>query len=67
MARISTPPTETDVVLWLVTLSPGDLAFIFGCALQRLAMCGGMTEAALLQDFARRADADPDCQVVRPL
>lgn len=65
--RLFTPAHSADVALWCVALPAEDLAYLHGCAFQCLAMLQGITELELYQEFARRAAADPDCQVVRPL
>jgi len=63
--RVNTPAVSIDAALWIATLPPEDAAYIQGAAFQRLAIAAGVTEADLYADFARRAAADPDCQVIR--
>jgi hypothetical protein len=62
------PPrvVPTDYARWLASLPIGDVAFVHGVAFQLMAIDQGVTEADLYAEFARRAAADPDCNVVRP-
>lgn len=64
---IRTPPVSMDVSAWLATLSAADVAYVQGCAFGWLARHAGMSEADLYAEWAERAAADPDCQVVIPL
>lgn len=65
MSRLETPPVSVDVAAWLSVLPVGDVAFIAGCAMQRIASDYGITELDLFRNWVRRAERDPDCQVVR--
>lgn len=49
----------------MASLSANENAYIAGCALQRLAMELGITEAELYAEWAKRAAGDPDCNVIR--
>lgn len=63
--RLCTPPASVDVAAWMASLSANENAYIAGCALQRLAMELGITEAELYAEWAKRAAGDPDCNVIR--
>lgn len=63
--RVKTPATSVDAAAWMASLSAGDNAYIAGCALQRIAMELGITEAQLYAEWAERAANDPDCNVIR--
>jgi hypothetical protein len=53
------------VLAWLATADVLHVAWVHGAAFQLMASAAGVTEAELYADFARRAAADPDCQIVR--
>lgn len=64
--ELQTPGHSVDVISWIRTLHPDELAYLQGAAHGRLAARLGMTEADLFAAWAQRAAADPDCQVIRP-
>jgi len=57
--------TADEIVKWLREADVQDVAYVLGAAVQIIAMEQGMTEAELYHDFAERAAADPDANVVR--
>jgi hypothetical protein len=63
--RVQTPMASVDAAEWLASLPAADVAWIQGCAFQLMAIHEGVTEADLYAEFARRAAADPDANVVR--
>lgn len=63
---LRTPPAPMNAALWVAGLDVHELAWLAGAVCGKLADKTGYTQAELFADWARRAAADPDCNVVRP-
>lgn len=57
--------TRDELIAWLREAEIGDVAFVAGAAFQLMAMDQGMTEADLYAEFAKRAGAEPDANILR--